>query len=271
MANSIIGRSLNDDLYTIRFTDQNELELLFVDFKYDIDENNSDYFGPDIFTQKTKVFKKRIEIINDDIIKSVNDTIYSEFTKMAKIEGLLNRDKSKMGDKFDIDFKKWEIDLKKTGSDNIPNALLRRLVAKINNCSNFIATDGRIGPAQFVITNEKTHNFFERYSENYMNLGFIRYYINNELEDCDIILGRKNESTQPGVLFIMNENNIGLSKRVFSEQDPYGEEDWDNGNIEDIELITIGDKKYIDLAYSFVPIGFYPEKQFYYIHLINND
>lgn len=267
MANSIIGKSINDDLYSIKFTEQNEIELLFVDFKYDMSEkdNTNGFIGPDIFTQKTKINEKRIEV-EDDILKSLNDVLQSEFVKKAKIEGLKNREKSNIGNKFDLDFKKWETDLKKTGSDNIQLALIRRLFAKINNCSSYIASDGRIGPAQFVITNEKTHKLFE----DFIGVGFMRYYVCNELEDCDIILGRKNDYTQPGIILIVNENNSMTSKRVFSEQDPYGEEDW-GYDIKEISLTTIGDKKYVDLSYEFVSIGFFPEKQFYCIKIINNE
>ena len=33
------------------------------------------------------------------------------------------------------------------------HSIQRKLIAKINNASNFIANDGRVGPAQYIVTN----------------------------------------------------------------------------------------------------------------------
>jgi hypothetical protein len=195
--------------------------------------------------------------------------MFSEFVNIVKKQGLINRENSgDIGDKFDIDFKKWKTDLEKTGHVDINKLLYRKMFTKIINCSNYIAVNGRIGLAHFVITNEKTHRLlFNRLDD----IRELRFYVSNELEDSDMIIGRKNDSTQPGILLFFNESDADIAKRVFSEQDPYGEEDWENNDVKDIRLTTIGEKKYINLPYEFISTGFFPEKQFFYIKIINND
>ena len=82
----------------------------------------------------------------------------------------------------------------------------RGIIAKFNNASNLIATEGRIGPAQFIVSNSKTYKYILSfiggmqylYKGNELWIGNMPYIINESVEDDKILLGRKNQIDQPG-------------------------------------------------------------------------
>lgn len=75
---------------------------------------------------------------------------------------------------------------------------LRKLTTKFFSCSNYIATNGRIGPAQFAII---PNNYIQYLQLLQINIELIP----TNLFDDKIIFGRKNNIVQPGVFLFYNK------------------------------------------------------------------
>lgn len=101
------------------------------------------------------------------------------------------------------------------------HALQRRLVSKIANASNFIATEGRIGAANFVVTNGNLASVFQDIAGYTVNpfksklnapgqlypvgqIGDMLVYVDPYMKYSDnrILVGRKNKADEPGIVFI---------------------------------------------------------------------
>jgi len=137
----------------------------------------------------------------------------------------------------------------------------RKLVAKINNASNFIATDGRVGPAQYLITNGNLASVIQDIAGYTLspvqagklntngqlypmgNIGTISIYVDPYMrwDDNQIFLGRKNSIDQPGLVFIpyLMAQSISL-----------------------ISEATWAPRMLIRSRYAVADIGFFPEKQY---------
>ena len=141
------------------------------------------------------------------------------------------------------------------------HSMQRKLVAKINNASNFIATDGRVGPAQYLITNGNLASVIQDIAGYTLspvqagklntngqlypmgNLGNISIYVDPYMrwDDNQIFLGRKNSIDQPGLVFIpyLMAQSISL-----------------------ISEATWAPRMLIRSRYAVADIGFFPEKQY---------
>lgn len=246
-----IGRNMENDLYSILPVDQPIITMSFIDFKYEKEIQDSGLYenilSPDVCKKEIKLNTIPIEIIDDNIETSVKEHLDLEFIRMIKEEGLKNRkndsaDEHFKENKFDINIEKMRENYVDSDEETTKHGILRHVIARINNCSNFIAAFGRIGPAHYVITNEKTNDFL---FESEMSFGnHLKFYVDKELKDEDIILGRKNGVDQPGVVLIINENSINNVGEY-------------NG------------KKYVKLDYTFSVNGFQPQHQYFLIKKIN--
>jgi len=141
------------------------------------------------------------------------------------------------------------------------HSMQRKLVAKINNASNFIATDGRVGPAQYLITNGNLASVIQDIAGYTLspvqagklntngqlypmgNIGNISIYVDPYMrwDDNQIFLGRKNSIDQPGLVFIpyLMAQSISL-----------------------ISEATWAPRMLIRSRYAVADIGFFPEKQY---------
>lgn len=150
------------------------------------------------------------------------------------------------------------------------HSIQRKLVAKINNASNFIATDGRVGPAQYLVTNGNLASVIQdiagytiapvqasKLNTNGQlypmgNIGNISIYVDPYMrwDDNQIFLGRKNSVDQPGLLFIpyLMAQSISL-----------------------ISEATWAPRMLIRSRYAVADIGFFPEKQFMAIKVTDSN
>lgn len=100
-------------------------------------------------------------------------------------------------------FYKNEIDLNKSSEEN-KTFLERKCVSRIYAASNFIATNGRIGPAQYFILNKKNKEYMRLLKNN-----FIRPIYDNYVKPDTILFGRKNPIDCPSLQFVYYiENGI---------------------------------------------------------------
>lgn len=244
--------------------------------------------GPDVFTKSVQVGdieisstlkRTQIEDIKAatgmDIVQKLEGVLINELTQViskeivGKIRNLALKNRTsytapKAADgitsKFDLN-----IDTYLAGSvapqGETTHSIQRKLIAKINNASNFIATDGRVGPAQYLVTNGNLASVIQDiagYTINPVNagklntngqlypmgnVGQIAIYVDPYMrwDDNYIYLGRKNSVDQPGLLFIpyLMAQSISL-----------------------ISEATWAPRMLIRSRYAVADIGFFPEKQF---------
>lgn len=103
--------------------------------------------------------------------------------------------------------------------------------------SNYIATKSRIGLANWILLNNKTAKDLNIFGD----IGNIKYYLDGNIEDDVIYMGRNNSTTQPSIqVFIKTDKNSNI---IFDE---YIEDD----NIQ------------LKMFYSVTEQGFNPEYNF---------
>jgi hypothetical protein len=254
MIPKIKPEELENDLYSIKGTITDRTNVMFVDFQYSntpITPLTSGAYpsvvSPNIFTKLISLDKSAFYITtgspNIDMSKEiVTRELNREFIKVLSELGEKHREKE--------DFKRFDInvsDMKKKGAE-VP----RGIIAKILNLANLIAIQGRIGPLQYLIANNKTYNYILNNlgsNVNFMvkngNLWFgnVKFIVDDSVEDDKILCGRKNSIDQPGIhcLILTDENGDILFQEYIG----------DNFN-----------KKYI-FYYKIVDLGFHPEYQYF--------
>jgi len=266
----------------------------------DTDENTyPGVIGPDIFTKAIQVGdieitsalkRTQIEDIKAstgmDIVQKLESVLINELTQtiskqiVAKIRLLCDKNrisnttpKDATGNsKFDFNVDNY---IGSTGFGPAPggettHSIQRKLIAKINNASNFIATDGRVGPAQYLVTNGNIASVIQDiagYTINPVNagklntngqlypmgnIGNIAIYVDpyQKWDDNHILIGRKNSVDQPGLVFVpyLMAQSISL-----------------------ISEATWAPRMMIRSRYAIADIGFFPEKQFMSIYVTDSN
>jgi hypothetical protein len=140
------------------------------------------------------------------------------------------------------------------------HAVQRKLITKIAHASNYIATEGRVGPAQYLITNGGLAAALSDISGYTINpvkskmnasgqlypvgsIGDISIYVDPYMRynDNRIVLGRKNNPDQPGIIFV--PYLMAQSISIISEA-------------------TFAPRMLLRSRYAVTEVGWYPQKQF---------
>ena len=230
------------DYITIKEHNSRQSQLMFVDFKYSIEpltEENSGFENVSESEIFTEIFTKNIEITKEYNEKN----IHNEFIEIIK--------------GFNLDD---SIITKKTKGKELTKVI-------INNHSNYIVVDGRIGKAQYIILSEDN---YKKYKD-VVDSTELKIIFENSLEN-EIYLYRKNKIDQPGIVMIqytdslenmINYEIIKLKNEVIGRLN-------DNKTKEYIKSETNRITKLINYnsllnnvkLYNLVSVGFFPEKQF---------
>lgn len=244
--------------------------------------------GPDIFTKTIQVGdieissalkRTQIEDIKAatgmDIVQKLESVLVNELTQtiskqiVDKVSELSDQNrlahttpKDSAGvSKFDFDVDSYLSIAGSAPGGETTHSIQRKLIAKLNNASNFIATEGRVGPAQYLVTNGNLASVIQDvagYTINPVkganlnangqlypmgNVGNIAIYVDpyQRWDDNRIFLGRKNSVDQPGLIFIpyLMAQSISL-----------------------ISEATWAPRMLIRSRYAIADIGFFPWKQF---------
>ena len=148
------------------------------------------------------------------------------------------------------------------------HAVQRKLITKMVHASNYIATEGRVGPAQFAVTNgglaaalmdiagytinptkSKINGSGQLYPVG--QIGDIQIYVDPYMKynDDKIVVGRKNNPDQPGIIFVpyLMAQSISL-----------------------ISEATFAPRLLLRSRYAVAEVGWYPQKQFMTISVVDN-
>jgi hypothetical protein len=147
------------------------------------------------------------------------------------------------------------------------HAVQRKLITKMLHASNYIATEGRVGPAQYAVTNggiaaalmdvagytvnpvkSKLNGQGQLYPVG--QIGDISIYVDPYMKynDNRIVIGRKNNPDQPGLIFV--PYLMAQSISVISEA-------------------TFAPRMLLRSRYAIADVGFFPEKQYMTIRLLD--
>jgi len=140
------------------------------------------------------------------------------------------------------------------------HAVQRKLITKIAHASNYIATEGRVGPAQYLITNGGLAAALQDIAGYTINpvksklngqgqlypvgsIGDISIYVDPYMRynDNRIVLGRKNNPDQPGIIFV--PYLMAQSISVISEA-------------------TFAPRMLLRSRYAVTEVGWFPHKQY---------
>lgn len=140
------------------------------------------------------------------------------------------------------------------------HAVQRKLITKIMHASNYIATEGRVGPAQYLVTNgglaaaladitgytinpvkSKINGSGQLYPVG--SIGDISIYVDPYMKynDNRVVLGRKNNPDQPGIIFV--PYLMAQSISIISEA-------------------TFAPRMLLRSRYAVAEVGWFPQKQF---------
>jgi hypothetical protein len=254
------------------------------------DEDERTYpnvIGPDIFTKTIQVGdieitsslkRTQIEDIKAatgmDIVQKLESVLVNELTQtiskqiIAKVTEMADKNRtawttpkdSAGNPKFDFNVDAYLAVGAATPGGETTHSIQRKLIAKLNNASNFIATEGRVGPAQYLVTNGNLASVIQDvagYTLNPVkanlnangqlfpmgNVGNISIYVDpyQRWDDNRIFLGRKNSVEQPGLVFV--PYLMAQSIQLISEA-------------------TWAPRMMIRSRYAVADIGFFPWKQF---------
>lgn len=231
-----IGKILEcQSLYTVIKTDREDsIKLMILDYRK-LNEND---YGVELMENEIVLHRKLIELKNDSI-SSVINYLNNEFVKLAEIQGDKNNH-------LELDYEELvaSCDLPQFNhtENDLDLLIKRRILTKFIFSSNLIATKGRIGPSQYMISNKKTNEFL---LENEVLTSENKFIVDTQLEEGKVILGRKTQMDQPGIILTINENSF--NDIVYNEEG----------------------KKCVNLLYSFSKIGYNPEKQYLTMNIKN--
>jgi hypothetical protein len=149
------------------------------------------------------------------------------------------------------------------------HAVQRKLITKIAHASNYIATEGRVGPAQYLVTNGGLAAALQDIAGYTINpvksklngqgqlypvgsIGDIAIYVDPYMKynDNRIVLGRKNNPDQPGIIFV--PYLMAQSISVISEA-------------------TFAPRMLLRSRYAVAEVGWFPQKQFMTIVVTDNN
>jgi len=149
------------------------------------------------------------------------------------------------------------------------HAYQRKLITKMVHASNFIATEGRVGPAQFAVTNgglaaslmdiagytinplkSKISGSGQLYPVG--QIGDITVYVDPYMKynDNRIVIGRKNNPDQPGIIFV--PYLMAQSISIISEA-------------------TFAPRMLLRSRYAVTEVGWYPQKQYMTINVTDTN
>lgn len=148
------------------------------------------------------------------------------------------------------------------------HAVQRKLITKMIHASNYIATEGRVGPATFAVTNGALGASLmdiQAYTINPVKsklsgsgqlypvgtVGDIAVYVDPYMKynDNRILVGRKNNPDQPGVIFV---------PYLMAQQ------------ISIISEATWAPRILLRSRYAITEVGFFPQKQYVTIHVTDD-
>lgn len=221
----------DNKLYTVNSVQDINVKFMFIDFpslSSQSSPNQYSVFQPNLFTKSFQLNRLDIPIsisnsnhhqfnITEILYRNIYNEINKEYFKVITQLGEKNRINLPMNN-LDINISK----IKSKYQDD-EDKISKAIINKFQLSGNFIATEGRIGPNQWIVSNYKTYKYILNYIEtdhisfddnNNIVIGK-PFIIDDNIDDGIILTGRKNDIQSPGVhCFILcdKDNNIIINE-----------------------------------------------------------
>ena len=206
------------------------------------------------------IVQKMESILVNELSQTISKQIVAKIFEM----GALNATSAPTSGTGNAAVTIFDLDTAYAASTNIggetTHAVQRKLITKIAHASNYIATEGRVGPAQYLITNGGLAAALQDIAGYTVNpvksklngqgqlypvgsIGDISIYVDPYMRynDNRIVLGRKNNPDQPGIIFV--PYLMAQSISVISEA-------------------TFAPRMLLRSRYAVTEVGWYPQKQY---------
>ena len=219
------------------------------------------------------IVQKLESVLINELSQTISKEIVQAVKTLAEKNRLSHTTPKNRQDNPSFDFNVDDYLDKDTGiapGGETTHSIQRKLITKINNASNFVANEGRVGPAEYILTNGNLASVIQDIVGYNLNPvpGTSKLNINGQLypvgkvgdktlyvdpymrwDDNRIFLGRKNSVDQPGLLFLpyLMAQSISL-----------------------ISEATWAPRMLIRSRYAVSDVGFFPEKQFMAIHVTDD-
>jgi len=254
-------KELENPLFEVKGSDKNYFELSFIDFKQSTTSNLSTQTSTNTYSNiiSPSVYRTVVQLqpytfqnyayIDSELIL---DKIKEDFVKNLVILGNKSRELSDAKNEFDITLK----DIKKSKQNH--SHIIHN---KLNLLKGSIGFKGRLGPANFFISNHKVFRYlceqadsmtFSSKDKNLYTLDNTNYVVNQNMPDDIMIAGRKNNTTQSGIHCVILTDKNGFV------------------NIDRQEIQYLGFppevKTMYTIYYAIVDVGSQPELQYYTIN-----
>ena len=206
------------------------------------------------------IVQKMESILVNELSQTISKQIVAKIFEL----GLLNRTSAPLRGGSSI----FDLDTTYVASGpqgETTHAVQRKLITKIVHASNYIATEGRVGPAQFAVTNGGLAAAFMDIAGYTINpvksklngsgqlypvgqIGDITIYVDPYMKynDNRIVLGRKNNPDQPGVIFV--PYLMAQSISIISEA-------------------TFAPRMLLRSRYAVSEVGWFPQKQYMQLNI----
>ena len=241
-----------NDIYSIIPAINSMNSITYMDFNYNSNNNKNSYntINSSIYQKSIQLDYFEIEynpylnnnnLLYKDIFYKIKNRIDKDIFTLIKNLGEKNRLNAPSNiTNFNIEQIKKETNVTKN------------ITQKISGINSYIYTQGRLGPSNYIISNNKTYKYifdnldineiiFDNKS-NYLTISNIPYLINDNIDDDIILIGRKSSKNTPGVYCA-----------ILTDKD---------GNIIINEMSDIYYNKKKIIQYSVFDIGNNPEYQF---------
>jgi len=230
MFSKIKPEIFDNNFFTVKYINQPQGSISYVDFQVTPSLNSflPASMSPIVMSKNIKLKQLVIPVnfysIDTDLFWSIYYTIINEikreFFKKITVLGEQNRNNQ------DINFDIIPRNIKKNNQD-VGNSILNRL----NNASNYLAFQGRIGPAQWLISNKETYNHLLSFmidlnltynKDNHLMINNMSFFVDELVDDDIILVGRKNTVQQPGVhCFILTDEQGNIQFHEISNSMNY--------------------------------------------------
>lgn len=210
------------------------------------------------------IVQKMESILVNELSQTISKQIVAKIFEM----GELNRESAPIRSGSDTIFDLDTTYVASVGGETT-HAVQRKLITKIMHASNYIATEGRVGPAQYLVTNGGLAAALSDISGYTINplkskmnasgqlypmgtIGDIAIYVDPYMKynDNRIALGRKNNPDQPGIIFVpyLMAQSISL-----------------------ISEATFAPRMLLRSRYAVTEVGWFPQKQFMTLRVTDAD
>ena len=205
------------------------------------------------------IVQKMESILVNELSQTISKQIVAKIFEMGALNASLAPASSVAGATTIFDLNTAYASTTYVGGETT-HAVQRKLITKIAHASNYIATEGRVGPAQYLITNGGLAAALQDIAGYTINpvksklngqgqlypvgsIGDISIYVDPYMRynDNRIVLGRKNNPDQPGIIFV--PYLMAQSISVISEA-------------------TFAPRMLLRSRYAVAEVGWFPQKQF---------